>query len=275
MKTKLPSVYEYNNFRKYLSDYQNARQAHDPGFSKSSLSRILGLPNTRSFFTDVLKGKKVSSAFIERFVRVLELTKDEARFFRVLIMFNQAESAEERELYFDQLISLNKTPKRVMEKNIYSYYKNWYNGVIRALLHIYDFSDNYSDLARKIYPEISVRQVKEAIVLLEKLGLIAKNQRGFYKPTERSITTPNYVKDELIKQYQLSCLEMAKQSLVKSTSMPQTISTNVISVSDGAYKRIEKKIEKFRSEIRSLVHKDEKPATRVYQLDIALFPNSK
>jgi len=116
MKTKLPSVYEYNNFRKYLSDYQNARQAHDPGFSKSALSRILGLPNTRSFFTDVLKGKKVSGAFIERFIKVLELTKDEARFFRVLIMFNQAESAEERELYFDQLISLNKTPKRVMEK---------------------------------------------------------------------------------------------------------------------------------------------------------------
>jgi uncharacterized protein (TIGR02147 family) len=275
MKTKLPSVYEYNNFRKYLSDFQSARQANDHGFSKSSLSRILGLPNTRSFFTDVLKGKKVSSAFIERFVRVLELTKDEAQFFRVLVMFNQAESAEERELYFDQLISLNKTPKRIIEKNIYAYYKNWYNSVIRALLHIYDFSDNYAELAKKVFPEISVRQTKEAIVLMEKLGLIAKNPIGFYKPTQRSITTENYVKDELIKQYQLSSLEMAKQSLVKSTSMPQTISTNVISVSDGAYKRIEKKIEKFRSEIRSLVHKDEKPATRVYQMDIALFPNSK
>jgi len=275
MKTKLPSVYEYNNFRKYLSDYQSARQAYDPGFSKSALSRILGLPNTRSFFTDVLKGKKVSSAFIERFVRVLELTKDEAQFFRILVMFNQAESAEERELYFDQLISLNKTPKRIIEKNIYAYYKNWYNSVIRALLHIYDFSDNYPELAKKVFPEISVRQTKEAIVLMEKLGLITKNQSGFYKPTQRSITTENYVKDELIKQYQLSSLEMARQSLIKSSSLPQTISTNVISVSDGAYKRIEKKIEKFRSEIRSLVHKDEKPATRVYQMDIALFPNSK
>jgi uncharacterized protein (TIGR02147 family) len=68
---------------------------------------------------------------------------------------------------------------------------------------------------------------------------------------------------------------MVKQSLVKTASGPQTISTNVISISNTAYKRIEKKIEKFRSEIRSLVHKDEKPAESVYQLDIALFPNSK
>ena len=275
MKTKLPVVYEYNNFRKYLSDFQSARQAYDPSFSKSSLSRILGLPNTRSFFTDVLKGKKVSGVFIERFVRVLELTKDEARFFRVLVMFNQAESVEERELYFDQLISLNRTPKRVMEKNTYSYYKNWYNGVIRALLHIYDFEDTYSELARKVFPSISVKQAKEAITLLQKLKLIAKNSNGFYKPTEKSLTTPNFVNDELVKQFQISCLEMAKQSLVKSGSKPQTISTNIIGVSDEAYKRIEKKIEKFRSEIRSLVHKDEKPATRVYQMDIALFPNSR
>jgi uncharacterized protein (TIGR02147 family) len=274
MKTILPRIYEYNNFRKFLSDYQCARNTADPSFTKSAVSKMVGLPNTRSFFFDVLKGKRLSGAFIERFAKVLELTKDEAQFFRVLVMFNQAESPEERELYFDQLISLNRTPKRVIGKDVYSFYKNWYVSVIRALLDIYDFKNDYHDLAKKVFPEISVKQAKESIVLLQKLELIAKNKDGFYKPTEQSITTPDYVKDELIKQYQLSCFEMVKQSLVKTASGPQTISTNVISISDEAYKRIEKKIEKFRSEIRSLVHKDEKPARRVYQLDMALIPNS-
>jgi uncharacterized protein (TIGR02147 family) len=143
------------------------------------------------------------------------------------------------------------------------------------MLDIYDFKDNYHDLAKKVFPEISVKQAKEAITLLQKLNLIAKNEDGFFKPTDKSIVTPDYVKDELVKQYQLSCLEMAKQSLIKSGPLPQTIATNIISVSEEAYKRIEKKIEKFRSEIRSLVHKDDKPATRVYQMDIVLFPNSK
>ena len=274
-KTNCPVIYSYNNFRRFLADCQQARQTAEKRFSKSALSKLLGLPNTRSYFTDVLKGRKVSNVFIDRFIKIFELNKDEAQFFRVLVLFNQAENVEERELYFDQLISLNRTPKRIMEKNIYSYYKNWYNGVIRALLSMYDFSDNYSDLAKNVFPRISIKQAKESIGLLQKLNLIAKNPKGFYKPTEQSITTPDYVKDELVKQYQLSCLEMAKQSLIKSGPLPQTITTNIISVSDEAYKRIEKKIEKFRSEIRSLVHKDDKPATRVYQMDIALFPNSK
>ena len=58
-------------------------------------------------------------------------------------------------------------------------------------------------------------------------------------------------------------------------SGPQDISTNVMYVSKEAYQRISKKINKLRDEVRSIAHKDTKPADRVYQLDILLFPNSK
>jgi len=275
MKTKLPLIYEYNNFRKYLSDYQKTRQESDPAFSHAAFSKLLGLPNTRSYFSDVINGKKVTNSFIERFIKAIDLSKDEAQFYRVLVLFNQAGSPEERELYFDQLISLNKTPKRILDKHVYTYYKSWYNSVIRALLHIYDFKDDYQGLAKKVSPEITVKQAKESIAILTKLKLIEKRSDGFFKPTEQSIATPDFVKDELIRQYQLSCLEIARLSLLKSPITPQAISTNVISVSKEGYKRIEKKLIKFRSEIRSIVHKDQKPAEQVYQLDMLLFQNSK
>jgi uncharacterized protein (TIGR02147 family) len=275
MKTKKPVIYNYNNFRQYLTDCQQARQDTEKRFTKSALSKLLGLPNTRSYFTDVLKGRKVSSVFIDRFIKIFELNKEEAQFFRILVLFNQAENPEERELYFDQLISLNRTPKRVLEKNVFIYYKHWHNSAVRALLHIYDFKDNYYDLARKLNPPITVKQAKESITLLKKLNLIAQDPRGFYKPTDKSIVTPDYVKDEFIKQYQLSCLDMAKKALIKNTSAPQLISTNMVSISNIAYTRIEKKIGKFRSEIRSLIHKDENPAEKVYHMNIILFPASK
>ena len=275
MKTRKPVIYNYNNFRQYLADCQQARQDTEKRFTKSALSKLLGLPNTRSYFTDVLNGRKVSSVFTDRFVKIFELNKDEAQFFRILVLFNQAENPEERELYFDQLISLNRTPKRVLDKNVSIYYKHWHNSAVRALLHIYDFKDNYSDLARKLNPPITVKQAKESIALLKKLNLIAQDPQGFYKPTDKSIVTPDYVKDEFIKQYQLSCLDMAKKALIKNTSAPQLISTNMVSISNIAYTRIEKKIGKFRSEIRSLIHKDENPAEKVYHMNIILFPASK
>jgi uncharacterized protein (TIGR02147 family) len=275
MRTAPPNIYDYNNFRKFIADFQEFYYSRDKSYSKSSLSRLLGLPNTRSYFNDVLKNKKVSPIFIDRFIRVLKLKKDEAQFFRVLVMFNQAENSDEREIYFNQLVSLNRTPKRVLEKNVYIYYKNWYNSIVRALLHIYDFKKDYAGLAKKIFPPVSAKQVKESVALLVKLNLIARDRNGFYKPTEKSIATADGVRDELVKHYQLSSLEMAKNALLKNTILPQSISTNVISISPEGLTRLERKINQFRAEVRSLVHKDDKPAERVFQLDIMLVPNSR
>jgi len=271
----LPNIYEYNDFRKYLRDYQEKRQAFDKTFTKSYFSKVLGLPNTRSFFTDVLAGKTVTSAFVERFVSVLNLNTDEAQFFNALVRFNQAENTNERELFFEQLILLNKTPKKILDKKLFVFYKNWYNSVVRALLDVDSFGDDYAALAKRVFPPITPKQAKQIIKLLRDLKIIEKNEKGYYKPVQRSIATPDFVKDELVRQYQLSCLEMSKLFLIKNRSFPYIMNTNMISISKNGYKRLEKLIEKFRSQVRSLVHKDEEPAEKVYLLSTALIPASK
>ena len=72
----LPSVYAYNDFRKFLADYQNARQGSEPSFSKSEFSRSLLLPNTRSYFNDVMRGKKVSETFVTRIIATIGFSRD-------------------------------------------------------------------------------------------------------------------------------------------------------------------------------------------------------
>jgi uncharacterized protein (TIGR02147 family) len=275
MKNKLPCIFNYHDFRKFLSDYQEARHHFDKTFNKSNVSKLLGLPNTRSYFTDVLRGRHVSSSFSERFISVFGLNKDESRYFRALVKFNQAETPDERELYFDQLISLNRTPKKVLDKRIFEYYKNWYNGTIRALLHIVDFKGNYASLAKLTLPPITAKQAMESIKLLKSLDLVTSDSKGCLRPTDKSITTPDYIKDEIIKQYQVHSLGLAKWCILKNAAIPQVFATNVISISDKGYRRLEKKIQQFRSEVRALVHKDEEPAQKVYHFDILMFPNSK
>ncbi len=271
MNKKLPSIFEYNNFRKYLEDYQKARVVNDPTFTKSYICKRLGLPNTRSFFTSVISGQTITKTFIERFIKLLQLNKEEARFFSVLVKFNQSEGTDERELYFDQLISLNQTPQMVLVKKSYDYYKNWYNSAVRAVLNIIDFKSNYKKLAKMVYPHITEKNAKSSIKLLLDLGLIQKNDQGFYKPTQKSIATAPYVQDEIVKQYQLQCLDLAKNAIMKNSSRTQDITTNILNISGEGFNRIREKLNKFRTEIRSIVHKDEKPADRIYQLDILLF----
>jgi hypothetical protein len=57
--------------------------------------------------------------------------------------------------------------------------------------------------------------------------------------------------------------------------MPQYMSTRVLGVSERGLKRLEKRVRGFGAEVRSMVHKDEDTADRVYHLDILLYPNSR
>ncbi len=234
----------------------------------------MGLLNSRSYFNDVLKGKKVTPQFVERFIPILELDSEEAEFFRVLVKFNQADTLHDRELYFRQLISLNKTPKAIVDLSAYEFYRRWYHIAIRTLLDTYDFSDNYPDLAKKLIPPITVKQAKESIALLEKLSLIKKNEDGFFKPTQKALATADYVKDELIRQYQLQCIELAEKAVFREDADPQDIYTNTISISQQGLKRLQLLLKRFKSEVCSLVNKDEHPADQVYQLNVQLFAKS-
>ena len=275
MNEKLPNIFGYNDYRNFLSDYQKTRASFDRKFTKSAICRLLGLPNTRSFFNDVLNGRSLSSVYVERFVRLFEFNQEEAQFFRILVKFNQADNTEEREIYFDQLVSLNRTPKMIVEQKAYEYYKCWYNSTIRALLRTSRFkSDDYKKLTKKIWPQITLKQARMALELLKDLGLVTPDSEGNLMLTDKSISTGAYIRDEMIKQYQLQCLELAKKAVIRRHKKPQNISTNVISISDNAYRRIEKKLQRFKSEVRSIVQKDEDPADHVYQLNIQLFPNS-
>jgi hypothetical protein, TIGR02147 len=274
MKTTLPNLFEYNDFRRFINDYQKARHAQNRMFTKSEICKRLGIPNSRSYINDVINGRIVTSTFVNRFVKALELNAEQANFFRCLVDFNQS-TVEDRERHFDQLVSLNRTPVKKIDKQTFIYYNEWYHGVVRALLAVYDFSDNYAVLARKLYPPITEKQAKDSISLLLELKLIKKNEAGFYKPTDKSITTGFFLSDELIKNYQVRCLQLAQNAIIQPHKKPQNITSRTISVSAEGYKRIEKRIQKFSSEIRSVIHKDEQAPDRVYHLDILLFPVSQ
>lgn len=274
MKGAYANIYEYADFRKYLEEYQLKRQAADQGFSRIGICRLLGLPNTRSYFTSVLKGKPVSRTFVDRFIQVLELGKEEAQYFRVLVQFNQAESEGERELLFDQLIALNRTPKQFIDEKSYAYYKVWVHSAVRAMLDVVEVKDNPDVLARRLVPAVSVKKVKESLALLAGLGLIDRNERGFWKATDKSVTAGAYVQHELVRQYQLQSFELGKRAVYAPSGKPQNMSTLTLSMSAKMRDKLFQKLQKFKSEVRSMVHKDGDPATCLYQLNIQLFPQS-
>lgn len=266
------SIFGYQDFRRFLLDWWQARQALEPDLSKSEMSRRLGLPNTRSYFTDVLAGKKVTELFVDRFLVALELTAEEGRFFRALVQFNQAETPEDREVAFDRLVSLNRTPHRRLDPREYSYYRHWWNGAVRAVLAIEDHADDWDRLAARIQPAITARQAREAVDLMRELGLVALDERGVWKPTETTLSTGSDNRDELVLQMQMQQFDLARRAIMTRFRDPKEIATSTLSLSRGGVELVRQRVERFRSDVRSIAHKDPDPADRVYSLCLALFP---
>lgn len=275
MAPALINVFEYVDFRKFLEDYHARRQAQDRTYTRSRLCNELGLPNTRSFFNDVVKGSRVlSKTYVERFVRAFGMDADEARYFRVMVDFNQSSNPHERELYFDQLVSLNRTPSRAVNPDEYEFYRHWHHTTIFSLLDVIEFRDDYAALAKRVLPSIPVTKARESIKLLQKLNLIAPREDGVWKPVAKTLDAGRYVRNELVKQYQLQCLELSKEAMLIDHRAPRNFSTVTLSVSRKGLERIERKLQQFKSEARAIAHREEDPADRVYQLNIQLFPQA-
>lgn len=270
-----PNLYAYNDFRRYLADWLAARKAEDPRFTGAEVHRRLGLPNTRSFYPDIVAGRTLTTTFVERFVVLLDLDRDQARYFRALVRYNQAESPEERELAFEQVVAFNRTPRTFLNECQMAFYKDWRHGAIRAFLDTGDYGDDPAPIAKEIVPRLTPGQVKESIQLLAELALIAKNDAGFWKPTETSLTTPEGTRDDLIVSLQLQHLELAQKSLLAKDAPERLVATNVVSVSKTVAIQIEQRLEKARSEIRSMVHKDTEHPTEVCLIHTSLIPLKK
>jgi uncharacterized protein (TIGR02147 family) len=275
MKPNLLVIFEYIDFRKYLEDYYTKQRTCDPGFTHTYICFRLGQENAKSYFNNVIKGRvKVSPTFIDRFIVLLELNAEEGKYFRALVNYRQAASAHEKEFFFDELVRLNRTPHRVLDANAYAFYKEWYHTALRAVLDVMNFKGDYKTLARRLSPPITPKQARDSITLLKRLGIIAKDGGGFWKPVDKAISSGNVMKDALVEQFQLKCLEHARTVLANGTDQAHRNITLTLSLSDKAFERVSARMQQLKSEIRAIIQKDEDAASRVYHLNVNLFPMS-
>ncbi len=274
MKTK-PNIFEYIDFKKYLTAWREAEKRANPGLTHEYLCAKLGQKN-RTYFSDVETGRKnVGPEVLSRMIKLMNLPENESKYFRALVGYGQPATYEEREFWFEQIIQLNNTPKKIIDKKTYAFYKKWYHTTIRAYLETCNFKDQYAEASKKLYGRVSPKQVQEAIKVLKSLGLISLNEQGFLKPTEKILSTGDVAKDELLRQYQLSNHEILRTVLEKDEPNTHDSTQLTVSVSAEGIERIVKRIRQLRSEIISIAHKDERKAERVYKIAVHVYPESR
>ncbi len=269
------NIFDYADFRKFLSDYQERRQEAEPKFTRTAFCGELGLPNTRSYFNDVVHGKAVTAEMERRFQKVLGLSAKESRYFDAMIRFDQAKVEEAREKALQEMMSLSPNPQVIADPTSYELFLNWYNVVLFNLLGIIDVGDELSALEKRIFPPVPQKKLESALQTLQKMSLVQKNEKGFWKPTRDGFRTVNRCKSGMVLQYQKQCLELSKAALESEGRESRDMTTFSVGVSEKGRKRISREVERFKDRIRKIVHDDTLPPTEVEHINLHVFSHLK
>jgi uncharacterized protein (TIGR02147 family) len=274
----MPDIFLYTDYRKYLQDYYDEQKKAFPAFSNQSLAIKANFPS-RGFLFNVITGKKnLSKSSTVRLGQAIHLKNSEADYFENLVSFTQAKLHREKGYFFDKLNAIKSTHKgnghtRQLRTSQYDFYSNWHNSVIRSLLDMHDFKDDWKKLAKALYPAIKPKEAKKAVQLLTRLGIIEKQKTGNYKLTDKTITTGQEIINLGLLNFQLQTTDLAVKAIQDLPRQKRHVSGLTLGISSHTYDVICREIDDFQSKLLALAEMDEQ-ADNVYQFNFHFFPVS-
>ncbi len=267
-------IYTYIDYRKYLADYYQEKKDTTRHFSYRYFAQRANIKSP-AFLKDVILGKRnLTSDVTEKCIAALNLNKKESRFFRHLVLFNQAKSASEKQDAYSVMLSMmNSVNEYHLTKKQYIYFEKWYYSVIRELVCIHDFKDNFDLLAQSVKPSISTAEARKAVTLLCDLSLISKQKDNTYKQQDLAITSDDPMVALARRSFNSEMLMLAKNANETHPVSERNISGITMGISKACYDVLLAEITSFKERIKSIVNQDTS-STHVYQLNIQLFPLS-
>lgn len=264
----IPDPFQYFDFRVWFRDVL-------VDYSYSQVIVKLGL-KSKGHITQILQGKKnVSPQLAEKLADLSCFQGRSRQFFFALIEYTQAKSHDNKKLCLDRMIALQMEEGRTLLPLHYDLCKQWYYPVIRELVRIVPVTDNFAQIAGMVSPPITERSVEVAMRELERMGLIARNNKRCYVQTDLMITFGDGWKSVVVREFQLQAIELQKQAFERYPAEEREIANATLCMSKERAAIVMQRLQAFRKEIMSLVMSDPREPEQVFQLNIGFFPLSK
>jgi uncharacterized protein (TIGR02147 family) len=270
-------LYDYTDYQLYLKDYFAARKKLDSTFSFQTAAEIIGI-KYKSFIHKIVNGgkKNLSQGLSFKLSQLLEHDKRESEYFHNLVCFNQTESIDEKNYYYEKLHSLIRPTRRVnLQRNQFDYFSSWYIPVLRELITMPSFDGNLSTLAKQMVPTITLKECKKGIEILKELHLIEEKSDGVFIQKDFALNGGPEIRNLAIRNFQLETLDLAKNALKNQPIAHREIGTSTFGINQDGMDSLVKLLRKQKMEIIDLISNFDENCDRVYQLNQQLFPLSK
>lgn len=273
MRAHPNDIYDYSDFRQYLSDFYAAKKAVNPSYSHRVFAKQAGL-SSPSHLLMIIKGERnLSIKTIEKFADGMRLTPKEKKYFELMVLFNQATDLQTRSKYFSEILALKVSTKKLhkLEKEKFDFLSKWYVVAVYVLVDLQNFNPDPQWIAKRLGGKITASQAKDALDNLLKLELITYDPELGYRQASGAITVPDDTRSVAVFNYHQSMIGLAAEALSKSALEQREMNGATITIPLNKLAEIKEKIRAFRKEMNQLASSYENP-DEVFQLNIQLFP---
>lgn len=268
--------YNYMDYRVYLKELLAEFKANTRYFSFRYFARVAGF-SSPSYLKMVIDGSRnLTPSSIQQVAKAFKFGKRDAAYFEALVLFNQARTEKEKELYLERLSVLKPREQlRGIEKDQFEYYTNKFFVMLREMVALPHFQEDPQWIAQHVYAAVKPKDVEHALGVLLRLGLLTRNADGKLAQADASLTTPSEVQSLELMQYHRSMLDDAKESLHTVEADLRDVTSLTIPIPHAAVNEIKRRIQNFREEILDYINKGSQDFCDVYQLNMQLFPLTK
>jgi uncharacterized protein (TIGR02147 family) len=267
-----PNIFEYSDYRQYLSDYYAQKKAHNASYSHRLFAAQAGL-SSPSHLLMIIKGERnLSLKTIPKFAEGLKLGVKERRFFELIVLYNQTEDLQMKAKYFGEIMATkaNLAGLHKLEKEKFDFLSKWYAVAIYVLVDLKDFKADPAWIAKRLGGKVTPAQARETLEMLLNLKMIEIVPDRGLKQVSGAVTVADDTKSMAVFEYHQSMIRLASEALKKSSPSDREMNGATISIPKNKLPELKEKIRAFRKEINQLASSFENP-DEVYQMNIQLF----
>lgn len=271
-----PEVFAYLDYRAFLRDWFEARKKANPRYSHRLFARRSG-QKSPSLLLHVMNGQRnLTPANVEAFVGAMSLAREEGAFFRALVDLEQATTDEDRNDAWLRIASEKRFREaRRVEGDGFRYLSRWYYPAIRELALRRDFEAEPKWIARTLQPRITISQARRALDDMLVMGLLAKEADGRVVQAEASVVTPHEVAGLAVHNYHREMTDRAKDAVDAFEPDVRHLLGVTVCIPADLVPTLKEELNAMQARLLQLCDGAEGDASRVYQMNLQLFPLSE
>jgi uncharacterized protein (TIGR02147 family) len=269
----MKDIFKYIDYRTFLADFYQEKKKTTRYFSYRYFADRANIKSP-VFLKQVIDGERnLTRTMIEKFIYALNLNKKESVFFKNLVLFNQAKEAHEKQEHYGVMLTMmDYVQEYQLKSDQYAYFDKWYTCVVRELVCLHQFNDDFAAIAAAIKPRIRPSEAKKAVQLLVRLKLLEK-QDGHYRQTNTAITSNDDMVALARRSFNSAMLLVARDANESMPPMVRNVSGITMGISKPCYEVLLAEMAAFKERVKAIVNQDTS-STQVYQLNLQLFPLS-